>query len=399
MCSKGRFSVGVALFAIALAAGGCKVKMGESEADASVPGSGKKALTSAGKGEYKGISTGKVDKGEISVLLPEVGTLSPVSKVDVKSVLSGKVVKILVKEGEVVKAGQSLAILEPGVDQLRELSATVSGVDSAALELKDAKTDLDNVTSLRAKGYSSADELKAVQKRYDQAQITWQSATAQRQALAQSGVPLGAAGNSLKTFNVASPSDGTVLSKKVEVGEVVTSGSTGFNSGTILFEVADAKDLKVDAFVNEVDLGKIAVGFPVKITVDAFRGKDFKGEVATIAPGARREGEIRGFDVEVRLKGDIGPLRPGMTANIDIKGDEKKDVVRIPVESLFKDKGDDVVWVFGKDGKPARTQVMPGLVSLEFVEVAKGLEPGTDIALESPTAYLETQKEKEKQGH
>ncbi|HVO29341.1 MAG TPA: efflux RND transporter periplasmic adaptor subunit, partial [bacterium] len=296
-----------------------------------------------------------------------------------------------------VVAGQPLATLEPSVDQLRELSATLSGVDSASLEMKDAKVDLDNVTSLREKGFSSADELKAAQKRFEQAKINYDSALSQRAALVQSGVPMGDTAKGIKTFNVQASTDGTVLEKKVEVGEVVTSGATGFNAGTILFTIADAKALKIDAFVNEVDLGKVAVGFPVKITVDAFRGREFQGEIATIAPSARKEGEIRGFDVEIRLKGDIGPLRPGMTANVDIQGEQKKDVVRIPVEALFKDKGDDVVWVF-KDGKPNRTPVKPGLVSLDFVEIPDGVAPGTDISLESPSAFIEAKKEKEKNG-
>lgn len=399
MSSKRAIPLAAAAALLALAATGCHVKAStEGSADAATPPPGGiQEIPSAGKGDYAGISTGKVDKGDVSVLLPEVGTLAPVTKVDVKSVLSGKVLKILVKEGDHVKAGDPLAVLEPSVDQLRELSATLSGVDSAELEMKDAKIDFDNATALRAKGFASADDLKAAQKRYEQAKINYDAAKAQRAALVQSGVPMGAAGQSLKTFNVTAPADGTVLEKTVEVGEVVTSGATGFNAGTILFSIADAKALKIDAFVNEVDLGKIAVGYPVKISVDAFRGRDFEGEIATIAPSARKEGEIRGFDVEIRLKGDIGPLRPGMTANVDIRGQKKTDVVCIPIEGLFKDKGDDVVWTF-KNGKPERTPVKPGLVSLDFVEIPDGLSPGTDIALESPTAFLEAKREKEKNG-
>ena len=80
----------------------------------------------------------------------------------------------------------------------------------------------------------------------------------------------------------------------------------------------------------------------------------------------------------------------------NIRGDEKKGVVRVPVESLFKDKGEDVVWVFD-DGKPARTRIDPGLVSLEWVEVLKGVDAGRKIALESPSAFLDEQKEKEKE--
>lgn len=391
MKSSSSATVRLLLFAAVLASAGCNGK-GERDANASPTKDGASTpVPSAGKGDYKDLKTGKVEKGDVSVLLPEVGTIAPTAKVEVKSVLSGRIIKILVKEGDTVKAGQPLAVLEPGVDQLRELSAITSGVESAQLELKDARIDWDNAVALAAKGFASQDQVKSAEKRLRQAEIAQSSATAQRAALAQSGVPLGAEASALKQFNVVSPAAGVVLEKKVEAGEVVSSGVSSFNSGTILFDVADTRLLKVDAFVNEVDLGKVGVGYPVKITVDAFRGRDFKGEVATIAPAARKEGEIRGFDVEVKILGEPGPLRSGMTANLDIRGDEKKDVVRIPVEAMFKDKGDEVVWVL-KDGKPERTIVKPGLISMEWIEIA-GVEPGTDISLEAPDAYLEAQKE------
>ena len=385
----------VILAALALGASSCTAGGGEADAATTTPEPGATPKSKA-KGEYMGLRTGPVEKGDVIVLLPEVGTLMPVAKVDVKSVLSGRIVKMLVKEGDTVKFAQPLAVLEPGVDQLRELSAITSGVESADLELKDAKVDHTNALELAAKGFASQDQVKAAEKRLRQAEISYSSAVAQRTALATSGVPLGDAASALKSFNVIAPAAGVILEKRVEIGEVVVSGVSGFNAGTILFEIADTKSLKVDAFINEVDLGKVQVGYPVRITVDAFRGKEFEGEVATIAPAARKEGEIRGFDVEVRLKGDIGPLRPGMTANIDIKGDEKKDVLRIPVQALFKDKGDDVVWKIDDKGQPERTKVTPGLVSLEWVEVPSGLEAGWDLALESPKTFLEEKKEKER---
>lgn len=397
--SRRLLAAGLALASL-LAVEGCKVEASKADA-ATAPagksgkGKGGSAPRSSATGEYAGLKTGKVETGDVSVLLPEVGTLAPETKVQVKSVLSGRIVKLLVEAGDVVKAGQPLALLEPGVDQLRELSAITSGVESAELELKDAKIDYDNTLELSRKGFASQDQVKAAEKRFRQAQIGHDSAVAQRSALAASGVPLGNAAAALKSFHVIAPAAGVVLEKRVEIGEVVVSGVSGFNAGTVLFEIADTRALKVDAFVNEVDLGKIGIGYPVKISVDAFRGQAFDGEVATIAPAARKEGEIRGFDVEVRLKGEPGPLRPGMTANLDIRGDEKKDVLRIPVQSLFKDKGDDVVWTI-RSGRPERTVVKPGLVSLEWVEVVEGVEAGAEVALESPATFLEEKKERER---
>jgi len=382
----------LALPVLGLLAAGCKVSVGPADANAAIPGA---TPLSVGKGEYKDLKTGKVDKGAVEVTLPEIGTLAPVVKVEVKSVLSGRIVKLLVKEGDHVEVGQPLAVLEPSVDQLRDLASISSGVESSDLELKDAKIDYDNTVALKEKGFASNDQLKAADKRVKQAQISYEAAVAQRNALSASGVPIGDAAAALKSYSVVAPSGGTVLEKKVQPGEVVTSGTSSFNGGTVLFSIADAKALKVDAFINEVDLGKIGVGYPVKVTVDAFRGQEFKARVATISPAARKEGEIRGFDVEIRMEGDTGPLRPGMTANVDIKGEAKKDVVRIPIEALMKDKGDDVVWVM-KEGKPERQPVKSGLVSIDWVEVLDGVAPGTDIALQSPSAYLDDQKEKAK---
>ena len=73
-------------------------------------------------------------------------------------------------------------------------------------------------------------------------------------------------------------------------------------------------------------------------------------------------------------------------------------MVRMPIEALFKDKGDDVLWVINKDGKPVRTPVKPGLVALDFIELPDGPAVGTDVALESPSAFLEVKREKEKAG-
>ena len=370
---------------------GCKMQI-ERGAKAS---HGEDAASSA-TGEYKDIRVGKVERGDVEVELPLVGTLAPVSKVEVKSVLSGRVIQLRVREGDVVEYGQVMAILEPGIEQLRELSLITSGVEKAQLEFKDAQLDLENTRKLGAKGFASQDQVKAAEKRMQQSRIDYGAAVAQRQALTKAGVPMSQQGSALKSFQVTAPAAGVVVDKVVEVGEVVSSGVSGFNQGTVLYEVADLSELKVDLFVNEVDISKLDKGYAAQITVDAFRGKKWSGKVSHVAPQARKEGEIRGFDVEIRLEGDASLLRPGMTANVDISGQSKKKVLRAPIESLFKKKGEEVLYTL-KDGKPEAVPVGVGLVSMEWVEITSGVEEGVEVALQHPDRYLkEVREEKRK---
>lgn len=381
-------------FILALLLGGvglsASCKGGGQDAEAAT--TTEEGFKSTAAGEYEGLRTGQVDNGDVVVTLPAVGTLAAVTKIEVKSVLSGRVTALHVREGETVETGQALATLEPGIDQLRELSAIASGVEKAQLELADAQTDHKNTQELHKKGFASDDQLKASQKRLSQAEIDYQSAVAQRAALAKQGVPVGGAARALRSFTVTAPAPGIVVDRKVEVGEVVSSGLNSFNQGTVVFELADLAELKVDLFVNEVDIGKLSMNYAADVTVDAYRGRKWKGEVSHIAPQARLEGEIRGFDVEIKLVDEPGPLRPGMTANVDITGDTSEAVTRIPIESLFKKKGDDVVYVI-EDGKPESKEVDVGLISLEWVEIKGGVDEGTEIALQNPDRFLEDKKE------
>ena len=130
--------------------------------------------------------------------------------------------------------------------------------------------------------------------------------------------------------------DGVVLTKNVEIGESITSGVSSFNAGTVLFSVADVSKMIVKAGVNEVDIGKIKVGMPVKVTLDAYPKVSFAGRIDRIAPAVRIDDKVRVFDVEIRLDAQGRELRSGMTANIEVNGERKDKVLTVPVESVFQ---------------------------------------------------------------
>ena len=86
---------------------------------------------------------------------------------------------------------------------------------------------------------------------------------------------------------------GVVIAKGVELGETVTSGVSSFNAGTVLFTVADLKTLLIRVNLNEVDIAKVKVGQPVRITLDAYPQKNFTGRVSFVAPAAKLLDKIR----------------------------------------------------------------------------------------------------------
>jgi HlyD family secretion protein len=163
----------------------------------------------------------------------------------------------------------------------------------------------------------------------------------------------------------------------------VVGGTSAFGGGTELFTIADLSTLLVKAAINEVDIGKVARGDTVRITVDAFPGDTARGIVRLVPPAARQQDRIRVFDVEIVVTENARLLRPGMTANVSIAGPVREAALRIPVEAVFVVEGQPTAYrVSG--GTTTRVSLTLGLTDLAFVEILEGLEEGDSIALEDP---------------
>src|SRR5947209_1420313 len=161
----------------------------------------------------------------------------------------------------------------------------------------------------------------------------------------KSGIPINQRPDQFQGSNIVAPMDGLVLTKNVEIGESITSGVSSFNAGTVLFTVADVSKMIIKAGVNEVDIGKIRVGMPVNVTLDAYPKTKFAGRIDRIAPAVRMDDKVRVFDVEIRLDAQGRELRSGMTANIEVLGEKKDKVLTVPVESVFQRDEGEIVFV------------------------------------------------------
>jgi multidrug efflux pump subunit AcrA (membrane-fusion protein) len=206
-------------------------------------------------------------------------------------------------------------------------------------------------------------------------------------------------------------------------------GAGSFNAGTVICTVADLSSMIVKAGVSEVDIGKVRLGAPVMVTLDAYPKVRFPGKVSRIAPAARLQDQVKVFDVEVVLDSQGKELRTGMTANVVIKGERAEKVLAAPIEAVFRREDGEVVYVkkatpteaaakaqaaeakakakeekaddekSGKEPEPKPTpdprdawkkhfeerKVETGIASLSHIEILGGLNDGDEVALEDPT--------------
>jgi len=329
--------------------------------------------------------TGTCEIGEINVLLTEVGEIQPESMVMVKSKVSGKIMSLHVEEGQTVGRGQLLAKVEPDMAQARTVASLKSGYGRARVNMDRARQDYERDLELHEAGHISNEELRLSKDDYDIARIEYRSALEQMKLAEEDGVSMDLEAESEELLDIVSPASGSIILVDVEEGEIVTSGAVSYTSGTTIMTVADLSKMQIKAGVNEVDVGKIRFGQDVVIDVDAYPNVKYNGVIIHIAPAAHDEQGVKIFDVEIDIVDSDERLRPGMTANIEIQGDHKTDILTVPVEAVFKKQGRYVAYVFdGSENEPVEREVVTGISNISSVEIVEGLSEGESVTLYDP---------------
>ncbi|BDU69180.1 RND transporter [Geothrix oryzae] len=370
---------------------------------------------SDGKGKKAEASTpfrlGKVQAEDLQVSVREVGMVDPLTKVDVKSTVSGRIVGLKVREGATVKAGEVLAEVEPDVNQAQTLSDVQGSVSQARVSFKNAERDFAQQSALFKEGLISDQVFRSARTTRDLAEETYKSAQTRYQIVEDRGIPI--SGNaSTQKARVTAPMNGVVIKKGVELGDTITSGVSSFNAGTVVFTVADLGSLIVKVNLNEVDIAKVKVGQPVRITLDAYPQRAFTGKVRFVAPAADLVEKIKVFKVEVALDELTEAFKTGMSANVEILGEKRDKAVSVPLEALQRRDGQTVVYRLkenlspqdlakAKEGLSGRGkfiwlsdhwkdyfEVVPvkaGIATLERVEILSGLKANDQVSLEDPS--------------
>ncbi|MBG6186357.1 efflux RND transporter periplasmic adaptor subunit [Flavobacterium sp. CAN_S2] len=304
---------------------------------------------------------GNKDKGtevEIAQVIPSTivetvsatGKIQPEIEVKISSEVSGEIISLNVKEGQVVKKGDLLVKINPDLytsgynRSVSNLSGTRANLSQADASFKESKSNYDRNKTLFEKGIiSKADWDKAIAS-YEVAKAAKQNAYFNVQS---ASATVNEAKDNLGRTTIYAPADGTISMLNVELGERVL--GTQQMTGTEILRVANLNNMEVEVDVNENDIVKIKVGDEANVEVDAYLKKQFKGIVTSIsnsASSALTADQVTNFKVKVRIlkesyqdllegKPDTySPFRPGMTATVDIITETKSNVLSVPISSV-----------------------------------------------------------------
>lgn len=250
-----------------------------------------------------------VEKGDILVKVTESGKVEPVTTVNIKSELAGEVKKLFVEEGDSVKAGDKLALVQQESSQARQTAQARASLERAKLDLEDAERNLERKQELYQKGFIAKKDVEDAEKSYKNSKIQYELAEKQLWLDLGGTEPIKLQSLASRAFDnvvVKSPVSGVVINLNVEEGEMITSGTQAFGGGgTALMTIADLSKMIVKTDINEVDVGKVRAGQSVNIGFDAVRGKLYRGIVKKIAPAGTIEGNIVVYPVEVEIVGSV----------------------------------------------------------------------------------------------
>jgi HlyD family secretion protein len=278
--------------------------------------------------------TANVDRGRIVARVTATGTLSALVTVQVGTQVSGTIEKLFVDFNSPVKKGQLIAKIDPqlfsaSLEQARaNFEAAQGNLVKAEAQERDAGRQFE-----RSKGLL---ERKLIaQADFDTAQANLEVArggtAAARGSQAQAKAALYQAQVNLDMTKIVSPTDGTVISRSVDVGQTV---AASLAAPTLFVIAKDLREMQVDTSVAEADVGRLVAGMAATFTVDAFPGERFRGKVRQIRNAPTTLQNVVTYDAVIDVANPDLKLRPGMTANITFIAAEKDDVLRVPNAAL-----------------------------------------------------------------
>lgn len=318
---------------------------------------------------------------ETTVANTRAGSVAACRRARLAPPMGGRIDKLLVREGDRVKAGQVL--VELWNDDLAarerislEQRATAQAhVREACLVADNARRNAERTRALRAKGFVSEERVDQAESEAKARQAGCDSARAQVQ---EAQARIGASRADTARTVVKAPFDGIVAEVNGEVGEYLTPSPPGIPTLPAIDLIDDAC-LYVTAPIDEVDAAQLRVGMAGRISLDAYRGKHFTGKVRRIAPYVLAlEKQARTVEVEVDFESpaEIRHLLVGYSADIEVVVDARDDVLRIPTSALMPGSR---VLVLTEGGVLEERKVEAGLSNWEFTEAKGGLARGDRV--------------------
>lgn len=403
-----------------------------------------------GKPAKTQVAVEKAEKRSIVETVSASGKIKPTIEVKISSEVSGEIVELPIKEGDIVKKGQLLCKVRPDILK--------SGYERAVASYNTQKASVGNASQMLAQSEANYKNSEAKYKRskelydkkvlsaaeFDAATADYRSAKAALEAarqnqigsnygLAQSAASVKEAQDNLAKTTIYSPVDGVVSKLSVQKGERVL--GTVQNVGTEIMTISDLGALDVNVDVNENDINRVNLGDSANIEVDAFLGKKFRGVVREIGSSANVVGtnadQVTNFTVKVRVmpasyaklvpagSKNPSPFKPGLSATVDIQTNQTM-ALSVPIQSVTtrgakndgkggddsapkKDddnktkKAADAVkeYVFVYEaGKVKQVEVTTGIQNDTYIQILTGLKGGEEVVSGPYSAISKTLNDK-----
>jgi HlyD family secretion protein len=273
--------------------------------------------TSSGSSSYQ---TATVTRGPITQLVTATGTLNPVTNVQVGSQVSGNIQKLFADFNSEVKAGQTVAQIDPMLFQAAVTQAE-GDLASAQAALELAKVNAARTQRLFVEKNSSQQDVDSAVANLHQAEA---NVKIKQGALDKSKADL-------DHCTITSPIDGVVISRSVDVGQTVAASL----QAPVIFQIAnDLTKMQIDSNVAEADVGAVEMGQDVDFTVDAFPTRTFHGKIVQVRNAPITVQNVVTYDTVIGVDNKDLKLKPGMTANVSIIIAHKDNVVQLKNAAL-----------------------------------------------------------------
>jgi len=358
-----------------------------------------------------------VENAELRTIIETItanGKIQPEKEVKITPDVSGEIVELTVKEGDQVVKGQLLLRIKPDV-YISQKDRSLAAISSARARLAQAEAQFIQAELSFNRTKQLYDEQTISKSEFEQAEASYSVAKAEVDAAKYSVISTEAslkeANENLVKTSIYAPMSGTVSMLLVELGERVA--GTGMMAGTELLRVADLSRMEAQVEVNENDIPRVDLGDTATIEVDAYVDYKFRGIVTEIANSAKTTGvsadQVTNFDVKILVlpesykeladKGNANPLRPGMSATVDIRTETKQGIISVPIQSVTtrtdttkvtQTVSDEEIrtLVFITDGERALAKdVKTGIQDNSYIEIISGVSAG-DRVISAPFSAI-----------
>ncbi len=349
------------------------------------------------------------------------GKIQPVVQVTINPEVSGEIIALAVKEGQVVKSGDLLLKLKPDYyiagrnSSEANYKSSQANVHLAEANLKKSELEFQRFKKLFESNLVSDSEFLTVKTALEVQKATHETAV---HGSAQAKAALARAEDDLSKTTIYSPLDGTITKLRSQLGERVV--GTAMMAGTEIMTIANLNTIEARVDIGEIDIPLLAVGQTAQLEIEAFRDRKFKGHVTDIANASKNAGtgssssasaatgstEATKFEVKILLT-DKDIFRPGMSVTAEIETRSRSNVVTVPIQSVttrlpkkpkldlkkteadldptlskqktkVEVKPDEVVFII-ENAQAKMTKVKTGISDNSYIEVTEGLNVGQDV--------------------